>query len=112
MFKSISGWAGLELKVLKYNASENHVLEAPEKLSEAYELGRSLSSYKRHELLFPCIVDGCKGRFSSIDALARHLASGADTSHREWRGRNGFDNLGLRTDELWMGIAKMLDNLD
>jgi multimeric flavodoxin WrbA len=108
MFRSISAWAGLELKVLKYNASENHVLEAPEKLSEAYELGINLSSYKRPELNIPCPVDGCKGRFSSVDALAKHLASGAGLDHRGWRKENGFEDLGFRTDELWMGIAKKL----
>ena len=108
MFRSISGWAGLGLKVLKYNASENHVIKVPEKLSEAYELGRSLSSFKRRELNIPCPVKGCKGRFSSMDALAKHLASGAGLDHRRWRRQNGFEDLGFRTDELWKGISKKL----
>ena len=112
MFRSIAGWAGLDLTVLKFCAFESHVLEAPEKLSEAYELGQELSDFKRHELSIPCPIDGCKGRFSSIMALAKHLASGAGPTHRNWRKLNGFEDLGFRTDELWMGIAKMLDNLD
>ena len=84
------------------------MIEAPEKLSEAYDLGRSLSSFKRRELHIPCPVKGCKGRFSSMDALARHLASGAGLEHREWRKQNGFEALGFRTDELWKGISKKL----
>jgi len=108
MFRSIAGWAGLDLIVLKFNSSENHVSEATEKLTEAYELGLKLSDFKRHELPIPCPIDGCKGRFNSIDALAKHLASGAGLPHRNWRKENGFEDLGFRTDELWMGILEKL----
>ena len=108
MFRSIAGWAGLNLIVLKYNGFESHVSKAPEKLAEAYELGKQLSDFKRHELRVPCLVDGCKGRFSSVEALARHLASGAGPSHRDWRRENGFEDLGFRTDELWVSIAEKL----
>ena len=108
MFRSIAGWAGLELIVLKYNASERHVSKVPEKLSEAYELGVSLSKFKRYELAISCPVPNCKGRFSSIEALAKHLASGAGIPHRNWRRENGFEDLGFRNDELWKGIYKKL----
>lgn len=108
MFRSIAGWAGLELIVLKYNASENHVSEVPEKLSEAYELGNSLSDFKKNELSISCPVPNCKGRFSSNEALAKHLASGAGIPHRNWRKENGFKDLGFRTDELWKGILNII----
>ena len=108
MFRSIAGWAGLDLIVLKYCAFEKHVRDSPEKLSEAYELGKRLSGFKCHELVVPCPIEGCKGKFSTVDALARHLASGAGPSHRAWRMENGFSDLGFRTDELWMGIREKL----
>ena len=108
MFKSIAGWAGLDLIVLKYNGFESHVSEVPEKLLEAYKLGVSMKDFKRQELLIPCSVDNCKGRFSSLDTLSRHLASGAGPSHRQWRRENGFADIGFRTDELWMSIREKL----
>ena len=110
MFRSIAGWAGLDLVVLKYNASDSHVSEAPWKLSETYELGKSLRDFKRHALTTSCLVPNCKGRFSSNEALAKHLASGAGTTHRNWRKENGFEDLGFRTDELWKGILKKIKN--
>ena len=108
MFKSIAGWGGMNLKVIRYNSSRGHVSENQEKLIEAYEVGKSLRDYDRCELLVPCLVEGCKGMFSSFDALARHLASAADVSHCDWRKSNGFKDLGMRTDELWMTIASKL----
>jgi multimeric flavodoxin WrbA len=108
MFKSIAGWAGIDLKVLQYNSDNGHVNTVQEKLKEAYELGKELSHTGRRELFAPCLVEGCKGVFSSTEALARHLASGAGVTHREWRLVNGFKDLGMRTDELWMGIAEKI----
>jgi NAD(P)H-dependent FMN reductase len=108
MFRSISGWAGLDLKQLKYNSSEKHVSESSEKLSEAYLLGRSLRDFKRNILKVSCPVQGCKGRFSSNSVLAKHLASGAGIPHRNWRKENGFKDLGFRTDELWMKILEKI----
>jgi multimeric flavodoxin WrbA len=108
MFKSIAGWAGMNLNVLQYNSDKGHVNTAPEKLVEAYELGKTLSHVERHKLTVPCPVEGCKGRFSSNESLARHLASGAGVTHREWRRVNGFRDLGMRNDELWKGIAEKL----
>ncbi|TFH14379.1 flavodoxin family protein [Candidatus Bathyarchaeota archaeon] len=108
MFKSIAAWAGMDLKVIQYNSVKSHVKEAHEKLREVYELGYSLRDIKRHELTVPCVIEGCKGLFSSTDALARHLASGAGPTHSDWRKRNGFEDLGMRTDELWMGIAEKI----
>jgi multimeric flavodoxin WrbA len=108
MFRSIAGWAGMDLKVLQYNSDKGHVNMAPQKLEEACELGKMLRNVEKKELTVPCLVDGCKGRFSSEEALARHLASGAGVSHREWRRVNGFSDLGMRTDELWMGIVEKI----
>ena len=108
MFRSIAGWAGLDLVVLKYNGSQRHVSESPEALAEAYNLGADLSTYKRLPLLIQCPVEGCKGRFGTVEALAKHLASGAGLDHRGWRSENGFKDLGFRTDELWMGILERL----
>jgi multimeric flavodoxin WrbA len=108
MFRSIAGWAGMDLKVIRYNSDKNHVNMVPEKLEEAYELGKKLSHGERRELTIPCLVERCKGRFSSTEALARHLASGAGATHREWRRLNGFSDLGMRKDELWKGIAEKI----
>jgi len=108
MFKSIAGWGGLDLKIFKYCSFENHVSQSPETLEEAIELGRSLKNFKRNELVIPCPIEGCKGRFASVEALARHLASGAGPTHRDWRKNHGFSDLGFRTDELWTGINELL----
>ncbi len=108
MFRSIAAWAGLDLVVLKYNATDGHVSGAKEKLDEAHRLGGSLRDFKKHVLNVPCPVEGCKGLFSSTDALAKHLASGAGLAHRGWRKQNGFKDLGMRTDELWRGIAEKI----
>jgi multimeric flavodoxin WrbA len=53
MFKSIAGWAGMDLKVLQYNSDKGHVNTAPEKLEEAYELGKILRDVERKELTVP-----------------------------------------------------------
>jgi multimeric flavodoxin WrbA len=108
MFKSIAGWAGMDLKVVKYNSAGGHVKDVSVKMDEVYKLGVSMSATERHALTLPCLVEGCKGMFSSTDALARHLASGAGESHRDWRRCNGFEDLGMRTDELWRSIAKKI----
>jgi len=108
MFKSLAGWAGMDLKILQYNANHSHVSMVSEKLAEAYELGFALRNFGRYELTLSCLVDECKGKFGSVNALAKHLASGAGDSHRAWRRKNGFKDLGFRTDELWTGIAKKI----
>ena len=108
MFRSIAAWGGMELKVIRYNSTGGHVREAPKKLGEAYDLGYSLRDAGRGELTFPCLVDGCKGLFASTDALARHLASGAGPTHCDWRRRNGFEDLGMKNDDLWRGIAEKI----
>ena len=111
MFKSITSWSGMDLKVLQYNATEGHVSGDPEKLAEAHRLGASLRNFKRHELIHPCPVKGCRGLFSSDETLAKHLASAADPSHSSWRGENGFQDLGIRTDELWIGISNKIHKI-
>jgi multimeric flavodoxin WrbA len=108
MFRSIAGWSGMDLKVLQYNATQRHVSEDPEKLGEAHELGTSLKNFKRHPLSLPCLVEGCKGMFRSDEALARHLATAAGNSHSNWRRGHGFEDLGIRTDELWKGISEKI----
>ena len=108
MFRSITAWAGMDLTIIRYNGTDGHVSGDPKKIDEAYRLGYSLSEFHKHTLKVPCPIDGCKGLFSSKEALAKHLASGAGLSHRGWRRENGFEDLGMRTDELWMGIAEKL----
>jgi multimeric flavodoxin WrbA len=108
MFRSIAGWSGMDLKVLKYNATQGHVSGNPEKLVEANELGASLRNFQKYGLSLQCPVEGCEGMFSSDEALARHLATAADLSHSNWRRGHGFEDLGIRTDGLWMGIAKKM----
>ena len=110
MFRSIAGWAGMDLEVFLYNSYKSHVSMVPEKLDEAYILGERMGNVTRKELTVSCLVIGCKGRFSSTEALARHLASGAGVSHRDWRRRNGFMDLGMKNDELWIGIAEKIRN--
>jgi multimeric flavodoxin WrbA len=100
MFRSIAGWAGMDLRVIQYNSDKGHVNMAQEKLEEAYELGKMLSYVEKKKLVVPCLVEGCKRRSSSEEALARHLASGAGVTHREWRRVNGFSDLGMRSR--WM----------
>ncbi|OGD58474.1 hypothetical protein A3K78_00115 [Candidatus Bathyarchaeota archaeon RBG_13_52_12] len=108
MFRSIAGWSGMDLKVLQYNATQGHVSGDPEKLVEAHELGASLKNFERYALCLQCPVEGCKVIFSSIEAIARHLATAAGNSHSNWRMGHGFEDLGIRTDELWMGIAEKI----
>lgn len=108
MFRSISGWSGMDLEVFKYNASLGHVSGAKEKLVEAYDLGVSLKDFKRYDLGLLCPVEDCKGRFSSSEYLAKHLATAAGPSHINWRRQHGFSDLGMRTDELWRGIAEYI----
>ena len=108
MFRSICGWSGMDLEVLKYNATQGHVYGATEKLVEAYELGVSLRDFKRYELNLHCLVEDCKGMFCSYEFLARHLATAANPPHSDWRRRHGFQDLGIRTDELWRGINEQI----
>lgn len=108
MFRSIAGWAGMELHVLRYCSADGHVNEAQEKIDEAYRLGKSLRGWEARKPTVPCPVEGCKGRFVSVDALARHLASAAGATHSGWRSDNGFEDLGMADDANWMGIAERL----
>lgn len=104
MYRSIAAWAGMSLHVVNYNSISSHVNESPGKMDEAYRLGKSLAGYEVPELTVPCPIQGCKGRFASTEALARHLASGAGPTHREWRRVNGFRDLGLAGDDHWREI--------
>jgi len=106
MYRSIAAWAGMTLHVIRYNSASGHVNECPGKLEEAYSLGRSLAGCETPELTVPCPIQGCKGRFASTDALARHLASGAGPTHRGWRRLNGFLDLGMEGDDHWKDILR------
>ena len=106
MYRSIAAWAGMSLHMVMYNSASSHVNESPGKLEEAYSLGRSLAGHETPELTVPCPIQGCRGRFASEEALARHLASAADPSHREWRRVNGFLDLGLAGDDHWKDILR------
>jgi multimeric flavodoxin WrbA len=109
MFRSITGWAGMSLDVVRYCSDGGHVSGRGEKLEEAHRLGRSYAGYKVRELTVRCMVEGCKGMFPSVDFLARHLAATADLNHRVWRRENGFQDRGMADDKLWKQIAKKLE---
>jgi len=108
MFRSITGWAGMSLDVIRYCSVEGHVSECEEKLDEAYRLGRSYAGWEAPELTVKCMVENCVGMFSSVESLARHLASGAGLNHRAWRSEHGLQDRGMADDELWTQIASML----
>ncbi len=109
MFRSIAGWAGMRLDVVRYCSDRGHVSGSVEKLDEAYRLGRSYAGWRTRELTIRCTVEGCRGMFSSVDSLARHMAAGAGLNHRAWRREHGFQDRGMADDELWKQIAKKLE---
>ncbi len=108
MFKSITGWAGMKLDVIRYCSANGHVSECREKLEEAYRLGRSYAGWEAPDLKIKCMVEGCKGMFSSIESLARHLTAAAGLNHRTWRSEHGLQDRGMADDELWTQIERML----
>jgi len=108
MFRSIAGWAGMSLSVIRYSSVNGHVSDSKEKLEEAYRIGRSYVGWKAPELAVKCMVSNCKGRFSSIDSLARHLAAAAGPNHRVWRSEHSFPDKGMADDELWTQIGRMI----
>jgi multimeric flavodoxin WrbA len=108
MFRSIAGWAGMRLEVIRYCSEKGHVSESEEKLEEAYRLGRTYAGWEAQELTVRCMVENCKGKFSSNESLARHLASAAGLNHRVWRSGHGLQDRGMADDELWTQIARML----
>jgi len=109
MFRSIAGWAGMRLEVVRYRSDTGHVSGSGEKLEEARRLGRSLAGWRALELTIGCPVEGCRGMFPSVDALARHMAAGAGLNHRAWRREHGLEDRGMADDELWKQIAGMLN---
>jgi len=109
MFRSIAGWAGMRLDVVRYCSDRGHVSGSGEKLEEAYRLGKSYVGWRARELTVRCTVEGCKGMFPSVDSLARHMAAGAGLNHRAWRREHGFEDRGMADDELWKQIAKKLE---
>ena len=108
MFRSITGWAGMRLDVIRYCSADGHVSGCQEKLDEAYHLGRSYAGWKAPELRINCMVENCKGMFSSLEFLARHLAAAAGLNHRDWRSEHGLQDRGMADDGLWTQIASML----
>jgi multimeric flavodoxin WrbA len=85
MFESIAGWSGMGLDVLRYHSHERHVSEAPEKLAEAYELGRSLAGWVAPKLTLRCPLANCRMPAADDEALARHVVMAADESHLAWK---------------------------
>jgi multimeric flavodoxin WrbA len=108
MFRSIAGWAGMRLEVIRYCSEGGHVKDCEEKLDEAYRLGRSYAGWETPELTFKCMVEGCKGMFSSVEDLARHLTAAAGLNHRAWRSEQGLQDRGMADDEQWTRIANMI----
>lgn len=88
MFESITGWAGMGLDVIRYHSPNAHVCENQEKLTEAYELGRSFAHWQRPELEIPCPIGGCGFHFPNLDHLAMHLVMAAGDSHLDWKAEH------------------------
>lgn len=109
MFRSITGWAGMSLEVIRYCSEGGHVSGSGDKLEEAYQLGRSYVGLRSRELNVRCNVEGCKGMFESIDSLARHMTAAAGLAHRAWRREHGFEDRGMADDEQWKQIARKLE---
>lgn len=108
MFRSIAGWAGMSLDVVRYCSDVGHVSGSGEKLEEARRLGRSYAGWSARELTLRCTVEGCRGTFPSVDSLARHMAAGAGLNHRAWRREHGLEDRGMVDDGLWKRIAGIL----
>jgi len=108
MFRSITGWAGMKFEVVLYCSVEKHVSGCQEKLDEAYSLGKSYAGWERPKLRIECKVDDCKGMFSSVEHLARHLTAAAGLNHRAWRSEHGLQDRGMADDELWTQIVSIL----
>ncbi len=85
MFESIAGWCGARLDVLRYHSADRHVKEAPEKLAEAYELGRSLAGWAAPDLIVRCPLETCRMPAADDRALALHLVMAADDHHLAWK---------------------------
>lgn len=85
MFESIAGWCGMKLDVLRYHAHERPVLEAPEALSSAFDLGRSAAGWVPPDLTEVCPLPGCRMPLSNDAALAMHLVMAAGEEHLAWK---------------------------
>jgi hypothetical protein len=85
MFESICGWSGMRLDVLRYHSNERHVREAPQKLAEAFELGRSIAGWVPPQLALRCSLPQCRMPAADEQALARHLVMAADEEHLAWK---------------------------
>ena len=85
MFESIAGWCGAGLDVVRYHSADRHVREVPEKLAEAYELGRSLAGWAPPALAVQCPLERCRMAFAGDEALALHLVMAAGDDHLAWK---------------------------
>jgi len=85
MFESIAGWAGMPFDALCYHSPTSHVRDCPEKLDEAYALGRSLENWVKPTLTLPCPVKGCGFEFPDVERLAMHIVMAAGDNHLKWK---------------------------
>jgi multimeric flavodoxin WrbA len=85
MFESITGWCGAGLDVVRYHSADRHVRESPEKLEEAYELGRSLAGWRPPQLTVQCSIGQCRMPLADENALALHLVMAAGDDHLAWK---------------------------
>ena len=88
MFESICGWCGARLDTLRYHSADRHVRESPEKLDEAFELGRSLARWCPPDQKACCPLEECRMPLADENALALHLVMAAGDSHLAWKRRN------------------------
>ena len=85
MFESICGWSGMRLDVIRYHSDERHVREAPEKLSEAFALGKSIAGWAPPALQARCSLETCRMPVADDRALALHLVMAAGEDHLAWK---------------------------
>jgi len=88
MFEAICGWSGMELDIVRYHSDERHVREAPEKLTEAYELGRSIAAWTPPTLAAQCELPRCRMALADDRALALHLVMAAGEDHLAWKRKH------------------------
>lgn len=88
MFESIAGWSGMGLDVIRHHSPKGHVREDQEKLTEAYELGRSFAQWQKPELTIRCPIADCGFCFPDVDHLALHVVMAAGDSHLIWKAEH------------------------
>lgn len=89
MLESISGWAGMEFDAISFHSENRAIQDAPEKLDEAYALGRSFADWTKPTLATRCLLgDECGFLFRSPIHAARHVVMASGEKHLEWKAKH------------------------